>query len=546
MAWRAGTEGWVGNYVSNNIIMKPDTHVRPILVLACSRPPHAAARLFAAAVLCLLALLGSRTALGHEPPAATGLGLYVERATPPGAWLDPQALRAAIEAELGASVLLVERPTPPGLSVNSRPAGGAAVTFLGPRGRTVERTLLLPAEPSRAVETLALLAASLARDEAAELIAELRARHRPSPPPPRVSPPPPPRPPPAPPPVAAPPDATPVAADAPDLSRYDRVPLVFEFVPFVGTATGAGRKLLRGVSLGLIGTASDAIDGIEASTLVNLDGDFVRGVQLSGGVNVVGGPVWGVQLAAGANVARGAVRGGQFSAGVNLAGGGLRGIQVASGFNLAVGPLEGAQFAPVNLTTGDGRGAQFGVVNVAGGTTGLQAGVVNVAEDAEVSLGLINVLWRGRTHLQLWSNESGRSMLGLQHGSRRIHNLYAVGLQRTDTGTRFAVALGLGAHWTLAGRLDLDVDLLVGNADTAHFDRRGVDVGGLSQLRALFHLRLLPGVALFAGPTYNVLYGSPSATREVAADPTFGRTFYESADHVVRGWPGLTAGLRLL
>jgi hypothetical protein len=88
--------------------------------------------------------------------------------------LDAEQLRAAIARELGVNVRLSAKDESPALRVRLGNGRRATVRFQPPGERALERTVELPADPEPAYETVALLAGNLARNEASELLAQLR------------------------------------------------------------------------------------------------------------------------------------------------------------------------------------------------------------------------------------------------------------------------------------------------------------------------------------------------------------------------------------
>jgi hypothetical protein len=88
-----------------------------------------------------------------------------------GSDVAPEDVRHAVAAELGEKVVPPGEATPPGagtLHVRSR-NGLIHVEFHDARGRSIEREVTAPAEGAARVQTIALLAGNLARNEADDL-----------------------------------------------------------------------------------------------------------------------------------------------------------------------------------------------------------------------------------------------------------------------------------------------------------------------------------------------------------------------------------------
>ncbi len=367
------------------------------------------------------------------------------------------------------------------------------------------------------------------------------------------------------------------------------VPLGVDLLPGVGSSSYEGPYAVRSLSLNVIGGKTYGLRGIELGSAFNIETGFVEGaqgagafnlnfgrlqgaqgaggfnyagevegVQGAGGFNVSRGGVQGVQGAGGLNVALGDLKGVQGSGGINYAhavdgvqaGAGLNvarsveGVQASGGANLAMGDMAGVQGATglnvvtgdlsglqasggLNVVTGDVRGMQMAPVNVAtGDVSGLQLGVVNVAKSSDVSLGLLNFIWNGRTHLDVWGDSWGFAHGGIRHGSRYLHNIYWGGVPAMGgEAATWTVGLGLGGHIPLGERAAIDLDLL------AHAVNEGVwwsdRLNLLNQGRAVLVLNPLERLGVYAGPTYDV--------RIVDTPQKFS----------VIGRPGVTAGIQL-
>jgi hypothetical protein len=143
---------------------------------------------FARGVGASIALLWCRTLAAAHLPVVVELRQDVSE-------LDEGALRDAVARELGEPVLLEKDATTPSVIVTveiHRDAGELVVQRRDATG-TLVRHVPLPADPAEAMRTAVFLVGNLARDEASELVGEIRpepapAASRPSeaPPPPKV------------------------------------------------------------------------------------------------------------------------------------------------------------------------------------------------------------------------------------------------------------------------------------------------------------------------------------------------------------------------
>ncbi len=544
----------------------------------------------------LLALLWAGPA-GAQLPIGDALPFDAQL---PADTFDVEALRVALERELAVPVQRVDGPSNAHLSIRASALADVRLSFVREDGSRVERAVDVSKSGVHTNETLALVAANLMADEAADLLAALRATSPPlEPPQPTAA-------------EIAARDAgqgLPVPPAAPPMRRgcaeNDLKKRYFgaDVIPYGGMSTKDGTTVERGLSLGLFGTLSGGIRGFELSGFGNLVDQSVCGVQVTGGVNLVNGPVEGgqfgmingangrldgtqigllngavgpligaqaglVNLAAGditgaqlslvnigsgsltglqaglANAAPGPVVGAQLGL-ASFAGGTVRGLQLGLS-NIAVERLAGAQLGLFNLTSSRVQGTQIGLVNIAAGRVdGLMLGLVNTAENADTAIGVVNVLWNGRTNLDLWTNELGMAMLGVVHGSRYVHNITAVGIGRRDNRAVFAPAYGIGVRFADHPVVSVDLDALSQWFLLFDEDRNAVDHAFIGTLRLPVAFRLTSWFALFAAPSFNVSIAEGRDSR--LRDPTpldSKRLSKVGASTEFRVWPGLSLGAR--
>lgn len=331
-----------------------------------------------------------------------------------------------------------------------------------------------------------------------------------------------------------------------------------DLMPFVGTSTFTGGRARRHVSLNLIGGLSGAVQGIGLAGGFNLVRGYSGGVLLAGGFNIVrhgsegaqlaGGFNWsglafrGIQGAGAFNHARGFVQGMQLAGAYNYAGLRVTGAQLAAGFNIARGHLVGLQMSGgFNYSRGV-TGIQIAPVNISKGpVSGLQLGLVNVAQRSTLSLGLLNFISDGRTHLSALISECRFMSLNLKHGSDYFHNIYSIGVRPTATGISWSVGLGLGWHIPLPARFFVDIDLVANHVNEGR--EFTMELNLLSTARAVIGWRPFPGIGIVAGPTLNVFVskvGDPTRYAPFQSDETGQR----DEPVVAAIWPGFVVGLQ--
>ncbi|WP_437774143.1 LA_2272 family surface repeat-containing protein [Sorangium sp. So ce1097] len=529
------------------------------------------------------------SALAAEPSAAEPSVAGVELVVDGASWtLEPEAVRAALGRELGGPVTLVDAATAgrPTLVLRGEPAGRVTLMYSAADGRHIGRTIDVPEDPDRAAEAIALLAGNLVRDEAAELAAALG--RRPSEEPAAAPPAPAARP--APPAATQPSRAAQPARPAPPgpppcaLPGAQTVLVGGDVVPFVGSSTVDGTNVVRRYSFNFVGGYTAGVSGVELGAGVNILSSFLCGAQISSGANIVLGPASGTQVTVGLNLAT-SLRGAQIGS-LNLATGPVEGVQ-GGVLNVAVGAVAGAQLGMANVAVGEATDVQVGIANLAvsastdlqislanvaagktsdvqiglanlaagestgvqigllnvstGAVRGAQIGLVNYADASPLSLGLVNIIRNGRLHIDAWGTESGLAMAGIKHGSDHFHNVYGIGVRLFGDRPLIAYALGLGGRISLGERAYADLDVL---GYSLHEPSALKPTAVLTQARALLGLRLLPGFAIFGGPSYNVAFGetpedtglSPYGSIPLRIDDSFSQ----------RGWPGVVLGVQAL
>jgi hypothetical protein len=536
-----------------------------------------------------VALLVCATCTAYAQDERKPLQLALTQSTPPA--LDSEQLRAQLERELGVVVVLDDASAPDDsaqLEIEAPSLNAVHIAF-----EDSERTIDLSTAGPHAVETLALVAANLMRDEASDLLASLRAT---TPETPATVP--------TPPPAAAKPAEKPEKPERTgcDPTRFKKVRFGASLVPRVGTTMSTGHLVEHTIALNLIGGTAAALRGFELGGAFNHESHAVCGAQLTGGANLVMGPMTGFQLGAfnmvngrvdggqvafintssgtihgfqtaflnlalrggdavqvgfanvvtdafaGAqlgfgNLALGTVDGGQFGFG-NVSFGDLSGVQI--GFaNVAQGSLSGAQAGFVNTTGGDSSGFQFGFANVTSGhARGLMLGFVNVAAEADAAIGLVNIYTKGRLHLDAWLTDAAILMLGVEHGGKRFHNILGVGQTIRNGQDVFVFSYGFGARLHAGASTYVDVDAL-GYGLVVAGESGNPDFASILQLRVPIGLRVDSWLSFYVSPALNISVARNHENNSIR-DPSFygARVTSSGASAVSYIWPGVTLGAR--
>ncbi|WP_223639903.1 caspase family protein [Corallococcus sp. EGB] len=360
----------------------------------------------------------------------------------------------------------------------------------------------------------------------------------------------------------------------------------------LGVVNG-GAALGGGLALGFAGNVYDAevsglamalgfntsggdVSGAQLSLVTNVAGGSVTGAQAALGLNVANGDVDGVgQLAVGANIARGALGGVQAALGANVTTSNATGVQLSLGVNHANGTMKGIQFAlGVNSVTTAARGLQgsvllnrapsltgmqLGLINVGGDVTGMQLGIINVADTVHgmqlglvnvsdavsgVPLGLVSYEKQGQLHLEVFGSDVQLTNLALKFGGRYLYTTLLAGIGPDDRFQRFSLGLGVGGHIPLGSRFWVDADVAGSQVLSTKHPFSGASNTLLTQARAMLGFQVMPRLAVFAGPTYNVAFtwGEPEFAK-LSTLPVSSRNI--GTDTRMQRWPGFQMGVRL-
>lgn len=511
------------------------------------------------------ALLAATPARAQTEATAEPVTLDVQA----GETVDAEALRAALEADLGVEVRLVHDGAAQ-VIVAAGEDGRITLRVRRADGDVLERETDPDAAPSRTVTTVSLLVANLVRDESSEVLALLRIERRPeaeAPAPPEV--------------VVAPepaPEPEPVAPEPePVAPALEHVPAAIDFAPLLGFSTAGQGRDRRHLALGVLGALSGRIEGVSLSGVVDLALEEVRGLQLASVTSIAGDRVRGAQIAGVAAVTTerveglqlgfvtaiaprgvsglqlgmvdvaGPVRGAQMGM-VNVATAdellGVQGIQIGL-VNVAAGETRGAQLGLTNVATGPVDGVQVGLVNVASGRVrGLQLGLVNFAEEADASVGLVNVHTAGRVQLRASIDTNGYIGATLVHGagvSRWL--LFAAGNPFLQARPGGLAGVGIGFRIEPSELLHIDIETTTGAVLDRALGQRGPDLIG--DLRLVLAVRVFDGFAIFGGVGYR-LHFTGDRTDDVELGAPFGESVLaESSTSLLRGWPAIQAGVEL-
>jgi hypothetical protein len=471
--------------------------------------------LLLAAALPLLSPDPARAQSDATPANATS-----ERATPLEIWidvrgasLDAEELRASLSRELQRDVRLAPDAGSAAVRILLEGEQRAAVRYTTPSGEELSRSVELPPDRQRSVQVVSWLTVNLVRDEASEVLSELRARRlkeaeaR-----------------------AAVEAAAKAAADkaAADQAAADaaakksaeqaksaengaggpppeddgilRDPKKsFDLAlstPLSLVRDSSRRELylqgalwygesgaLRGIGVSVVALrVRKNLEGVLVAPAVALVGGTARGVVVSVGYAQLDGRLEGVLVGLGAAVQRGrlargivvaaggavtqeldgivvgggfasakTLRGAAVSAGVAVTRGRTEGLLVAGGVNLAA-DHQGLEIAGGLNAARELDGVALAPVNVHRRVKGLQLGVVNVAEEVDgAALGVISYAKNGRLQPTLWTSTEGSAHVAIKSIAGYAFTQLGAGIE--VNADSFTYDGGVGAHFRLSESL---------------------------------------------------------------------------------------------
>ncbi|MBI4976816.1 MAG: caspase family protein [Spirochaetes bacterium] len=300
-------------------------------------------------------------------------------------------------------------------------------------------------------------------------------------------------------------------ADRRTVTMSDLKPVVLEETAVRGTRTPpaaipfnaslipsfrAGRDYIRtanNLAVGLIGSDCDVLTGAAIAPVMNLAYEEANGVQLTLGFNAAGT---------------------------------LRGLQCAWAFNSAV----------------DVYGAQSAFLfNKARTVNGIQFALINIADDAAVPLGLVNIISNGQMHGAMWFDEFNIASFAFKSGSRYVFTFTLIGFAHDKVTQALGIGVELPADPFYLG-LDASVEYIFGTKVRTYTDASGEHSDRFTA--SGFHVRLIAGMkfyehlGIFAGFTYRFLGG----TNWDLASHSLPYDFNDTAS--VRHIPGFVIGMQ--
>nr|WP_199002020.1 STN and carboxypeptidase regulatory-like domain-containing protein [Flavobacterium sp. ASV13] len=297
-------------------------------------------------------------------------------------------------------------------------------------------------------------------------------------------------------------------------------PVQASLIPSLSTRGMMNSQINSSFSLNLLGGYTGGVRGLEMAGLYNIDRMNVNALQMAGIFNTVGGSVNGVQLAGIYNNVFGDLKGLQMSGIHNSVKGSQAGLQISGIYNNVHKDSKGIQMSAIHNTvkgsqnglqisgiynTGNEkvRGVQIaGLFNYAKELDGVQLALVNFTNSPSgYSFGLLNFKKDGYQKISVTSNEISDINVAVKTGDNKLYTILMAGRSdRNNEEKLSSFGIGLGKNILLGNRFTYNPEismqyLYLGNWDYYNF---------LYKFDAPFTFRIFKGVALSAGPSFNI------------------------------------------
>ena len=188
----------------------------------------------------------------------------------------------------------------------------------------------------------------------------------------------------------------------------------------------------------------------------------------------------------------------------NMVNGDLLGAQFGGIANTVNGNVTGLQMAGIsNVATGHIKGAQMGLINTARSVSGLQFGLINVAEDFEkgVPIGLFSFVKNGFHAIEFQGGESIYARASLKLGVEKFYTIYNVGMTSANSESYLTYGMGIGSMVSLTEKTKIAIDLTSNHIVESTFSPR---LNLLNRADASFRYHFGDHLAVFGGPSFNV------------------------------------------
>ncbi|KAA5546443.1 FecR domain-containing protein [Adhaeribacter rhizoryzae] len=330
-------------------------------------------------------------------------------------------------------------------------------------------------------------------------------------------------------------------------------PTHFGIIYPISTNGTQANQYVNGVSAHLLIGTAKGLETVDFTGLASIQKSYVNGAQFSGFMNIVQNKPEHRNLAFVRNGGS-AMKGAQFAGFMNIANGEVKGTQFAGFMNLAqdVKGVQGAGFLNRAQTV---HGTQMaGFMNIARNVKGSQIGVFNIADSISgVPIGIFNfVKHGGYKRAEFYTADDFDANFTYKLGVQKFYSMIALAAELEDE-KRWAYGFGFGAEWPISKLLKLNTDLMSYNVIEESYENfpdgflEADQLNLLNKFRLLGTLQFAKHLALFGGPTYNVMvsqYEAPGSDK--IGSGLVSKTIYDHTAGItnVKMWIGFNAGLR--
>jgi hypothetical protein len=210
-----------------------------------------------------------------------------------------------------------------------------------------------------------------------------------------------------------------------------------------------------------------------------------KGISLAGFSNIVRENAGGLQLAGFSNHIGNNAKGSMIAGFLNTYGNG-KGTAVA-GFANVAHKSSGVQIS--------------GFLNVAKTVKGIQLSFLNIADTADLQIGVINLSKNGEKSFGLTIDENQTMMLTFRSGGKWLYGILGTGYNLHNNKAKYAYETGLGLHLYTAKSFRLSTEIVAGGLNSF---KKGDYLKASARL--LPALKLSHWVELFGGPSLNFVY----------------------------------------
>ncbi|MGN7810414.1 hypothetical protein [Flavobacterium sp. 22076] len=346
-----------------------------------------------------------------------------------------------------------------------------------------------------------------------------------------------------------------------------KVPVQASLIPSISTRGMMNTQIVNNFSLNVLGGYNAGVRGLEMAGLYNINRMNVEALQMAGIFNTVGGSVNGLQLAGIYNNVFGNLNGLQISGIHNSVKGSQIGLQMSGIYNNVYKDSKGLQIAGIhNTVNGSQNGLQLsGIYNIGKDTVsgaqitglfnyakelhGVQFGLVNITDsESGYSFGLLNFKKGGYKKISITSNEISDINLSIKTGDHKMYTILMAGAsEQKEEEKMFSFGIGVGKSIPLGKRFTYNPEFSSQYLYLGNWDR----YNSLSKFDSAFSFQLFKGLAISAGPSFNLYWSEKKDkngsvnTSTFVQDRTKRYNIINNNSKDIIGWIGWSFGITL-